>query len=121
MSPIKINSEILTECKKTTFLGVKLQQQLLWHSHINFIRAKIDKQCGVMHVIRDYLEQRSLMLIYYALIYPSISYCLTIWVGASSEALKFLVTIQQRTVIIICGLRASPRSYRQYFQIIKDY
>lgn len=51
-------------------------------------------------------RSRSLMLIYYALIYLSISFCPAVWGGASNESLKPLVTIQKRVVRVIGGLRA---------------
>ena len=105
LPPIKINQEIVAESKTCKFLGIIIQQQLLWHNHINHLKFKIAKQCGIMYMIRNSIDQQSLLLVYYSLIYPTIIYCLPVWGGASHEALKPLVTIQKRAVRTIGGLR----------------
>lgn len=78
----------LLKCKKSTYLGVTVQQQLLWDSHNSFIRTKVSKQCGMIIVIRDSLVQRLWKLIYYVLTCPFLYYSLTVWGGACKEPIK---------------------------------
>ena len=49
LPPIKINQEILAERKTSKFLGIMIQQQLLWHYHINHLQSKIAKKCGIKY------------------------------------------------------------------------
>ena len=105
LPPIKIKENILTEVKTTKFLGITVETHLLWQPHIKVTRNKIAKQCGIMHLIRNLLDTRSLLLIYYSLIYSNLIYCMTVWSGASNESLKQLVIIQKRAVRTIAGVR----------------
>ena len=59
-----------------------------------------------MHLIRNSLDTKSLLLIYYSLIYPSLIYCMTVWSGASKESLQQLVIVQKRAVRTIAGVRS---------------
>ncbi len=103
--PVKINNEILTEVTETKFLGVIVEKHLLWHKHINSIKAKVAKQCGIMYLTRDSLDRHSLLLIYNSLVYPTLIYAIGVWGGASNEALNCLVVTQKRAVRTITGLR----------------
>ena len=76
--PIILNNIVLNEVTHTKFLGVIIQQQLYWHKHINHIRDKIAKQCGILYLTRDCLYTKSLITIYYSLVYSNLLYCQTI-------------------------------------------
>ena len=88
-----------------------MEKHLLWHSHILSVKSSISKQCGILYLIRNSIDQRSLILIYYTLIYPTLTYCLSLWGGASNEALNCLVTIQKRVIRIIAGLRRRDHTH----------
>ena len=103
--PIILNSTIINEVKHTKFLGVTIQQQLHWHKHIQHVKNKIAKQCGILYLTRDFLNTKSLINIYYSLIYSNLLYCHTIWGAASKEALHPLTVMQKRVIRTIARLR----------------
>lgn len=105
LPPLKIKENILTEVKSTKFLGITVENHLLWQPHIKTIKNKIAKHCGIMHLIRNLLDTKSLLLIYYSLIYSSLIYCMTVWSGASKESLNQLVIVQKRAIRTIAGVR----------------
>ena len=96
---------------KLSFLGVIVEQHLKWHSHISSVKSSISKQCGILYLIRNSLDQRSLLLIYYTLIYPTLTYCLAVWGGASNNALNCLVVLQKRVIRTIAGLRRRDHTH----------
>ena len=44
-------------------------------------------------------------MIYYALVYPNLTYCNTVWGGASRQALRPLEVLQKRVIRTMEGLR----------------
>ena len=111
LPPILINNEVINETTETKFLGVIVEQHLLWRSHILSVEASISKQCGILYLVRNSLDQRSLRLIYYTLIYPTLTYCLAVWGGSSNTSLNCLVTVQKRVIRIIAGLRRRDHTH----------
>ena len=77
--PIRISNKTIEEAQKTTFLGVIVQKDLKWNSHIQFISAKINKKCGILYLIRDLMPKNILIDLYYSIVYPHILYCNIIW------------------------------------------
>ena len=51
------------------------------------------------------LTESALLQMYYALVYPNIIYCQTVWGSAGSVVLKQLVTSQKRVIRTIKGAR----------------
>ena len=114
LPPVKINSEIINEKLETKFLGVKIRKDLTWNSHINDVKAKVAKQCGILFLIRDSLDKQSRLLIYNSLIHSSLVYCISVWGGASAQALNSLVVTQKRAIRTIAGLRRRDHTYQAY-------
>ena len=64
---------------KITFLGLIINNTFNWSAHIKYICSKISKNIGIMKKVKNKLEKRLLLNLYYMLIYPYIIYCNTIW------------------------------------------
>ena len=43
------------------FLGVLLDEKLLWKDHIKYIENEISKNMGILYKARDYLSQKTLL------------------------------------------------------------
>ena len=76
---IKIDNHILERKTETTFLGVILQSNLKWDSHIKQISSKLNKYSSIMYQIRNNLDKKHLKLLYKSLIYPQLTYANIIW------------------------------------------
>ena len=57
------------------FLGIFLDENPSWKSHISYICKKISKPAGIMFQSRFYLSTKTKLLLYYSLIYPYLTYC----------------------------------------------
>ena len=93
-----LENNVLEQVAKTKFLGVYIDQHLEWKTHVNFIAAKISKSVGLLYKAKYYLPSNSLLTIYYALIYPYLTYCNFIWASTYVTTLQRIYLLQKRTV-----------------------
>ena len=70
----QINNNFITQVKNTTFLGIVLDEFLTWRDHIDLVSKKIIKCAAIISRIRHFTNLNSLKLIYYALVYPYLTY-----------------------------------------------
>ena len=76
---IIIENNVLEQVDHTKFLGVYIDQHLTWRSHVNFIAPMISKSVGLLYKAKYYLPSKSLLTLYYALVYQYLTYCNLIW------------------------------------------
>lgn len=76
---IILENNVLEQVENTKFLGVYIDQHLDWKAHVNFIAAKISKAAGLLYKAKYYLPSKSLLTLYYALIYTYFTYWNLIW------------------------------------------
>ena len=99
------NSPIL-EVNSCRFLGVILDSKLRFVDHIDHVCSKVSKCIGILYRLRPLLSLKCLVNLYYALIYPHLDYCVTIWGNTYTTHLDRLVILQKRVLRIICNERA---------------
>ena len=95
---IILENNVLEQVAKTKFLGVYIDQHLEWKTHVNFIAAKISKSVGLLYKAKYYLPSNSLLTLYYALIYPYLTYCNLIWASTYVTNLQRIYLLQKRAV-----------------------
>ena len=93
-----IDIEVTNKCK---FLGVIIDDKLLWKDHINYISNKISKSIGILKFLRYIYPKPILRMIYMSLIYSYLNYCNLIWGSASMTALEPIFLLQKKAVRII--------------------
>ena len=98
---VHINNIHLEEKEVITFLGVEIDNKLLWKSHIKLICSKISKSIGILRLLRFSFPKHVLKLIYMSLIYSYINYCNVVWGSAYNNHLRPLVILQKKAVRII--------------------
>ena len=87
------------DCVTTTkYLGVIIDNKLKWTSHILYIKNKISKTIGLFYKMRQYLERKALINLYYTLVFPYLIYCNEVWGNASAVHLEPIITIQKRAI-----------------------
>ena len=95
---IVLDNNALEQVDNTKFLGVYIGQHLEWKTHVNFIAAKISKSVGLLYKAKYYLPSKSLLTLYYALIYPYLTYCNLIWASNYVTNLQRIYLLQKRAV-----------------------
>ena len=69
----------LNKVNEIKMLGVIVDSQVNFKSHISDVKHKVSKLTGVIFKVRDFLTINSLRLIYFSLIYPYFLYGAAIW------------------------------------------
>ena len=85
---IKINQNELDHVETVNFLGVNLDTNISWKSHLCKVSNKIVRIIGIMNKLKFILSQNILSYIYNSLIMPHINYCILLWGHANKRIFK---------------------------------
>ena len=105
---IPLNLPILktyqTETKREQslkFLGVMIDENLNWKSHIDILLNKISKNVGILYKASKLLNFKCLKDIYFALIHSYINFANIAWASSCKTGLKKIFLKQKHAVRII--------------------
>ena len=94
------NYEIQRE-ESIKFLGVLLDQHLMWKEHIKLTENKIAQNIGILYKAKPYLDKRSLLCLYYSYIHSYLNYANAVWCSTNRTYLKKLQSQQKHVIRII--------------------
>ena len=92
---ILAKGQVIHEIKEIKFLGVILDNNLKWNSHIDYISKKISKSVSILKMLKFTFPSNVLKNIYFSLIYPYYTYCNLVWGSAVSTHLDILIKLQK--------------------------
>jgi hypothetical protein len=93
-----LNKTKIRESKKIKYLGVLLDSNLSWNSHISELCKKLGCAVGMLHRIKNFCSTDTLKSIYYALFHSHLTYGLSVWGHASASLTKKIILLQKRAV-----------------------
>ena len=93
---IKIVNTAIERVNDIKFLGVDIDSELTWKSHIYRIQSKIASVVGVLCKIRHKITTSAALLIYDALIASHLYYCNLVWGSCYKTSLSKLFTLQKK-------------------------
>ena len=96
-----IDNNQIDRVEEVVFLGVILDQNLNWKSHIHNVARKVSKSLGIIYKASFCLNEASLRTLYFSLVYPYLCYCVGVWGYTYPSNLKRVVTLQKRAIRII--------------------
>ena len=105
---LNIDGESINEVDKTKFLGVIIDKNLTWKSHIQYICGKVARGIGIIIKARKWLNQDSLLSLYYSFIYLYFIYCNHVWGTTYKTYIEPLTVLQKKIIRIIAGVK--PRT-----------
>ena len=73
------------------YLGIEIDSQLNFKSHLDNVQSKIAKGLGILFKLNKILTSNALLMLYYALVHPHITYGTFIW---GSTYKSYLNTLQ---------------------------
>ena len=111
-----MDNRVLTKVNSIKYLGILVivDHKLNWIDHITYVKAKISKRIGIMYKARRHLNKHSLRNLYYAYIYPYLTYCIEVWGCASKCQLNSLFLVQKKSQNY--DIFSLPCSYRSFIQ-----
>ena len=98
---IVINDKPLKQKQVIKYLGIMIDSELNWKSHISLICKKISKSIGILSKIRHYLLPNLLKMLYFSLIYPFLIYGVTVWGNTYPSTIKPICILQKRAIRLI--------------------
>ena len=94
---LKIRNEPIVRVNEFPFLGIIINENVNWKSHINYISKKISKTLGVMNRIKKFVPKTCLKNIYQSLIHSHLNYGIILW----GYDLSKLAILQKKAVRIL--------------------
>ena len=85
------------------FLGVVIDESLSWEPHVAALRRKLGYASGVLSRIRDSVPKELHPDLYHTLFESHLTYCISVWGGASACITNKIFTSQKSCVRILFG------------------
>ena len=79
LPPLQINNGNISRSSHIKFLGVTYDESMNFKLHIENLTLRISRLIALLHQIKDLMPPYVLKCIYYAHIYPLLTYCNPIW------------------------------------------
>ena len=98
---VVINERTIAQVNETVFLGVVLDENLTWKSHISSLAIKISKSIGIIFRSSFFLSTSSLRMLYNSIILPYLNYCNLVWGSAYKSNLQRIVILQKRVIRMV--------------------
>jgi len=100
ISPIeRIHNKGSTTCFK--LLGVLFDEYLSFDQHITHLCAKVSKSLFCINKIKNFVNQGTLLMLYYAMVHSHIVYCINVYSCANKSALEKIRIKQKQAIRII--------------------
>jgi len=102
---------------ETKFLGLYINNNLSWKTHIESIKNKLSSACYVMRLVKPYVTAHTSKVVYYSYFHSIMTYGL-IFQGNSPDSINKIFRLQKKIIRIMMGCR-SRDSYRKLFPNLK--
>lgn len=96
---IDIRGSPIEQVSKFEYLGITLQDDMKWDSHVNNICSKISSMAGVINRLGNSVNKNTLLSIYYAHVNSHISYLSPIWGNAATDMLLNSLQVVQNQAL----------------------
>ena len=93
----KLNNEVLNVVSKYPYLGVEIQDDLNWHTHIQKICSKANKVLGLLKRNISSCSPATKSLAYLSLVRPCVEYASSVWDPFLQKHINELEQIQRRS------------------------
>jgi len=100
---VKLDDKIIKQVKSTKFLGMHVNQNLVWTEHIKHVQDKIATVSGIIYRSKHILPQSTSLQIYNSLALPHLLYCNPIWGGTYPTHIDPIIKSQKRIIRNITG------------------
>ena len=107
---LTIGEKTITRVQHTVHLGVHLDESLKWDDHINQLSLKVSRAISGLRQARDFVDMKTLTMIYNALIQPHFDYCDAVWGNINSGLATRLQRLQNRAARVITSQNYDVRS-----------
>jgi len=98
---LEINNSIINRVENCKYLGVIIDDQLKWSTHIESVEQKLQRLIGILYKIRYKLPNWCLRDIYFAFVHSNILYGLEVYGNTYVSYLDKLTTLNNKILRIL--------------------
>ena len=98
---ILLNKKAIQQADYVKYLGILIDSKLTFKDHITSVSKKVSRITGLMYRIRSFVNDETLRMIYYSLMYPHLLYGIPIWGNADDTLINSLLLFQNKAVRLI--------------------
>ena len=98
---LKMDNINLTQTNSVKYLGVYFDDRLNWSVHLDKLKRKISKGAWAVSKLRDFVNTKTLIMVYNSLTNSQLNYCNLAWGFAPKQYLNKVFLIQKRTLRIM--------------------
>ena len=109
---LNFNNLAIKNSKEVEILGITLDRNMNFHTHIKNICRKAGQKLSALLRISPYLDQRKKVLLYKSMIKSQFNYCPLVWMFCSRQSNNLINKVHER------GLRLTCRDETKDFQQI---
>ena len=89
-------NHVIENKNSTRFLGLIIDDKLSWTQHIDQTANKLAKILGIIFKIRNYLNSKTLLTIYYSFVFPYLKYGIIFWSACSLDQFNRIFVLQKK-------------------------
>jgi len=104
---VHIDGKDITNCRELKLLGVTVDSDLTFKSHIREICKKASNKIGVISRLKNLISTKTKLHIYKYAILPNLTYCHTVWHFCTKTDRNKLERIQERALRIVFKEKAA--------------
>lgn len=116
-----IGNTTLSLTNEVKYLGTHLDEELTWSTNLNKIHSKLNSGYYAILNLKKCFDTKTLIEIYYALIYPHISYNITLWGVAANVNTIFVKQKRIVRLLFNLGYMETCKPYFIKYRILTIY
>lgn len=118
---VKINNIKIESTDNYKYLGLWIDKQLSWNTHVDKITKKLNPLIGAIRRIAKFLPNYTLKSMYYSFVVSNIGYLIGIWGNTSAGNLYRIQRIQNKALKGIKGLpfRTSTKALHEKEMLVE--
>ena len=105
------NNHQIERVDEFKYLGVKLDSQLSWSAHVDYMSKNVSKRTGIIKRMKHFLPRQTVVMLSNALVIPHFDYGSTVWSNTSAESLNKLQVLHNNfklaRIILSADIRTS--------------
>ena len=105
---VNIAGQPVSNTDNAKYLGVLLDSNMSWKSHIQSLETKLSPKCGLFYSLGRFMPAWVLLILFKSLIQSKLHYGILCWGAASKTALKPLQKLQHKVLRIIARAPKGP-------------
>ena len=100
---LTLNGTKIEYTERERFLGVMLDCNLSWATHIKLLSVKISRNAGIIYRLKGIVPQSILKTLYDSFVQSHLNYCSSVWGLGSKSSLQPLFVAQKKAVRALGG------------------